>query len=77
MSFAELDRATDLLAAHLQAHQHEEGVDPTVLDRIHAPIGLAIGALGPQEIAMAVAGELIAVRRGAVQLRPLRMPTST
>lgn len=33
--------------------------------RVHAPIGLEIGAISPQEIAISIAAELIAVRRGA------------
>jgi xanthine dehydrogenase accessory factor len=34
------------------------------LETIHAPIGLDIGAVTPQEIAVAIVAELIAVRRG-------------
>ena len=34
------------------------------LERVHAPIGLDIGAVTPQEIAVAIVAELIAVRRG-------------
>lgn len=34
------------------------------LDRLYAPIGLDLGALGPEEIALSVAAELIALRRG-------------
>jgi len=62
-------RKRALLASHLEDKSHQDGVDVSVLDRIHAPIGLDIGALGPQEIAMAVAAELIAVRRGSVPSR--------
>lgn len=39
------------------------GVSPQALARVHSPIGLDIGAEGPYEIAIAIAAELIAVRR--------------
>jgi xanthine dehydrogenase accessory factor len=42
----------------------EEGVRVDQLEHIHAPIGLDIGAVTPQEIAVAIVAELIAVRRG-------------
>ena len=42
----------------------ESNVDPALLERIHAPIGLDIGAVTPQEIAISITAELIAVRRG-------------
>jgi len=54
------------------------------LEQIHAPIGLDIGAVTPQEIAVSIVAELIAVRRGrsenvaAASLRwmpKLRAPT--
>ena len=41
-----------------------EGMPPEVLQRVHAPIGLDIGAVTPEEIAIAILAELIAVRRG-------------
>jgi xanthine dehydrogenase accessory factor len=31
---------------------------------VHAPIGLDIGAVTPQEIAVSIAAELVAIRRG-------------
>ena len=34
------------------------------LDRVYAPVGLRIGAVGPEEIAVSVVSELIALRRG-------------
>lgn len=43
-----------------------EGVPAEQLERIHSPVGLAIGALTPQEIAVSVVAEMIAVRRNAV-----------
>ena len=42
-----------------------EGVPPDALARIHAPMGLDIGAVTPEEIAVAVVAEMIAVRRNA------------
>ncbi|UCC47605.1 MAG: XdhC family protein [Gemmatimonadota bacterium] len=41
-----------------------DGVDPARLAQVHAPIGLDIGAETPEEIALAIAAELVAVRRG-------------
>ena len=41
-----------------------EGVAPGGLARIHAPIGLDLGAVTPAEIAVAIVAELIAVRSG-------------
>jgi xanthine dehydrogenase accessory factor len=42
-----------------------EGVPRAAFERIHAPMGLDIGAISPEEIAIAVAAEMIAVRRNA------------
>lgn len=44
-------------------HLDSEGVPANLLEPVHAPIGLEIGALTPEEIAVAVVAELIAVRR--------------
>jgi xanthine dehydrogenase accessory factor len=41
------------------------GTTRDALAGIHAPIGLEIGAETPEEIAVAIAAELVAVRRGA------------
>jgi xanthine dehydrogenase accessory factor len=43
---------------------HASGVSVETLKRIHAPIGLDIGAVSVNEIAVSIAAELIAVRRG-------------
>ena len=41
-----------------------EGMPPECLQRVHAPIGLDIGAVTPAEIAISILAELIAVTRG-------------
>jgi xanthine dehydrogenase accessory factor len=46
----------------------DHGFRDTDLARIHAPIGLDIGAVSPAEIAVAVLGEII----GALRKKPLR-----
>jgi xanthine dehydrogenase accessory factor len=43
----------------------KEGVERVAFEKIHAPMGLDIGAISPEEIAISVAAEMIAVRRGA------------
>ena len=43
----------------------KEGVPAQLFDRVHAPVGLDIGAVTPEEIAVAITAELIAVRRHA------------
>jgi len=42
----------------------EEGVSRARLEEIHSPVGLDLGAETPAEIAVAVAAELVKVRRG-------------
>jgi xanthine dehydrogenase accessory factor len=42
-----------------------QGVPRERLERVHAPIGLDVGAVTPGEIAVSIAAELVAVRRGA------------
>jgi xanthine dehydrogenase accessory factor len=43
----------------------KEGVPMETFAKVHAPVGLAIGALTPEEIAISITAELIAIRRGA------------
>ena len=40
------------------------GVDPAAIERIHAPIGLDIGAQGAAEIALSIIAEIVAMHRG-------------
>ncbi|HYM69644.1 MAG TPA: XdhC/CoxI family protein [bacterium] len=52
----------------------EAGVSEDQLSRVHAPIGLNIGARTPEEVAVSIAAEIIALRAGRpggdVGLRP-------
>jgi xanthine dehydrogenase accessory factor len=43
----------------------KQGIARAAFERIHAPMGLDIGAISPEEIAISVAAEMIAVRRNA------------
>jgi xanthine dehydrogenase accessory factor len=47
------------------------GIAPDDLARVHSPIGLDLGAETPDEIALSIAAEMLAVRRGATGM-PLR-----
>ena len=49
----------------LLAELEEEGVPNNLLQKLHSPIGLKIGAETPEEIAICILGELIKVQRGA------------
>jgi xanthine dehydrogenase accessory factor len=57
-SRAKVARLTDALI--------DEGVSPDWIKRLRAPIGFDIGAVSPEEIAVAILAELIAVRRGKI-----------
>jgi xanthine dehydrogenase accessory factor len=57
-SKAKVKRIYDALA--------EEGMGPESLANVHAPIGLDIGAITPQEIAVSILAELIAVKHGKI-----------
>lgn len=60
-SRAKVARITDQLLS--------EGMTPDALKQVHAPIGLDIGAVTPQEIAVSILAELIAVKHGKIKSR--------
>jgi xanthine dehydrogenase accessory factor len=55
---------------------HARGVPLETLAKVHAPIGLEIGAATPAEIAVSIAAEMIAVRRGRADrpAEPMKTP---
>jgi xanthine dehydrogenase accessory factor len=48
------------------------GIDRARLGHIHAPIGIDIGADTPAEIALSIAAEIIAIRRGVTETSSLK-----
>jgi xanthine/CO dehydrogenase XdhC/CoxF family maturation factor len=50
------------LLAALRATGYEP--DSAALDRVRSPVGLALGAETPEEIALSILGEIVAIRRG-------------
>ena len=42
----------------------EKGISEESIKRVHSPIGISIGAETPEEIAVAIAAQLIAVKSG-------------
>ncbi|MGO8759001.1 MAG: XdhC family protein [Terracidiphilus sp.] len=48
----------------------QEGLKPEIFDRVHSPVGLDIGAVMPEEIAVSIVAELIAIRRRAERALP-------
>ncbi len=50
--------------AVFQLLAEEQGIDPAKFDRVYAPIGIAIGAHTPAEIAVCIMAEIINVYRG-------------
>ena len=53
-------RRTNIVLDRLRAN----GADEDQLKKVHAPIGLDIGAVTPEEVALAIMAEIVAVRRG-------------
>jgi len=53
-------RRTNIVLQRLR----ESGAAEERLENIHAPVGLDIGAVTPEEVALAIMAEIVAVRRG-------------
>lgn len=51
--------------AVVMEEMERQGYSPSLLEQVHAPIGLRIGAQTPAEIAVCIAAQLIQVRSGA------------
>jgi xanthine dehydrogenase accessory factor len=51
-------------AESLKAALAERGVSPERLAKLKAPAGLDLGAITPDEIAISILAEIVAVRRG-------------
>ena len=47
-------------------HLKERGVSSALLENVHAPVGLEIGAATAEEIGISVVAQLIAIRRGRI-----------
>jgi xanthine dehydrogenase accessory factor len=53
-------RRTNIVLQRLR----EKGADERRLEKVRAPVGLDIGAITPEEVALAIMAEVVAVRRG-------------
>lgn len=53
-------RRTNIVLQRLR----ENGAEERFLEKVRAPIGLDIGAVTPEEVALAIMAEIVAVRRG-------------
>lgn len=47
-----------------------EGIPANLFERVHSPVGLDLGAVTPEEIAVAITAELIAIRRHCERTLP-------
>jgi len=54
-----------------------EGYKPEEFERVYAPMGLDIGALSPEEIAVSITAELVAIRRNAANAEHKKLKLET
>ena len=59
---AEFDSASAVY--HASEKLREEGAEEKELKKVRAPIGLDIGAVSPEEVAVAILAEIVAERNG-------------
>ena len=59
---------------HIFVELEERGLSPEELAQVHIPVGIEIGAQTPEEIAVSILAEMIAVRRGVdpARIRPMK-----
>jgi xanthine dehydrogenase accessory factor len=59
---------------HILSALEERGVSAEELATVHCPLGIEIGAVSPEEIAISILAEMIAVRRGvpAQEIGPMK-----
>jgi xanthine dehydrogenase accessory factor len=53
-------------AAERAARLKKQGLTDTQINRIHGPIGLNIGAIEPEEMALAIIAEIVAIRHAKI-----------
>jgi xanthine dehydrogenase accessory factor len=60
---------------HVVTALEERGVPPQALAEVRCPLGIEVGAVTPEEIAVSILAEMIAVRRGVEPgaIRPMAM----
>ncbi len=68
---------SDAKVQHIFGQLESRGVPGTALARVHAPVGLAIGSHTPEEIAISIAAEILAVRSGRRRRQPDREAETT
>jgi xanthine dehydrogenase accessory factor len=66
-------RRTNIVLQRLR----DDGIAEERLGKVYAPVGLDIGAVTPEEVALAIMAEIVSVRRGGKALLPFRMATPT